>query len=345
MLLKSKQSNTIVTDSQMSESRLMIALINPKSGQGKARRDLNVVLPIFEKSNIHLRVAEIQGSQIVCQGVRQSFLNFFQSLDLATIHGIIVGGGDGTVHSTVNALMSRADWTQAIKIPIGFLPSGTDNGLCKTVLELSGEPYSLKHAALLIAQGRLRSLDIFKIHQEKRTFYGVHSLAWGLVSDIDIESNHLRFLGPFKEWIYGLAYVLRRRFYAGTLLFDPQFSLQAKSPILSNKQTDTFIGIWAVNVPWAGRDRLSTPFAKLDDGLIDLLVLRQGISRRHLLELFIKTEDGSHIHCPKLEYYKTQALALNPISIPGTIAIDGEAVDYGPISIEVLQKLCTIFCR
>lgn len=322
----------------------MIALINPKSGQGKAKQHLKTVAPIFEKSKIHLCIAEIRGSEIYCQENQQSFLSFFQSLDLTKIDGIIVCGGDGTVHSTINALMSRSDGFQAIKTPIGVLPNGTDNGLCKTVLELSGESYCLTSAAFLIAKGKVRSLDIFKIHQEKQTFYGIHSLAWGLVGDIDIESNHLRFLGSLKAWIYGLAYVLQRRLYAGVLTFEPQFTLNGNHPVLRKEQKELFVGLWAVNIPWAGKERFSSPLAKLNDGLIDLLVLRQGVSRTSLLEIFIRTEDGSHIHCPSLEYYKTQSFTLKPLGTPGIITVDGESVAYGPTSLDVLPGLSYIFC-
>ena len=45
------------------------------------------------------------------------------------------------------------------------------------------------------------------------------------------------------------------------------------------------------------------PRAKLDDGLIDLIVIRSGARRTRLLQVLPKLFDGSHINEPEVEYY------------------------------------------
>ena len=335
-------TSKLQTVSPQASSRQMLALINPGSGRGKAKQQLKVVMPIFEKCNIRIKIAEIQGNQVFCETSTQPFVTFFQTLDLSCIDGIIVCGGDGTVHSVVNALMSRLDSIDAITIPIGILPCGTDNGLCKTILACSEETYSLANAALIIAKGYTRALDLFKISQPgKSTVYGVHSLTWGLVSDVDIRSNRLKFLGPLKEWIYGAFYVLRSKLYAGEVSFASE---SVRNRTSSNICHDQFIGLWAMNVPWAGKSWLTAPFAELNNGLIDLLIFRQGLSRRELVAIFLKMPYGSHIHCPNLEYYKTSSLTLKPTQAPCMMSIDGEPTEVKSIDLEVLRKSCVVFC-
>lgn len=43
--------------------------------------------------------------------------------------GIVIVSGDGLIFEVFNGLMSRDDWDQAIKIPIGVVPGGSGNGL------------------------------------------------------------------------------------------------------------------------------------------------------------------------------------------------------------------------
>lgn len=325
-------------------SRQMLALINPKSGRGKAKTQLISVMPILEKCNIHLQVAELRDGSIFSKGKRQPFLDFFQALDLTVIDGIIVCGGDGTIHSTINALMSRPDWAEAMKTPVGVLPSGTDNGLCKTILSLSKEAYSLTNAAFIIAKQSPKPLDIFKIQQGQRLFYGVHSIAWGLVSDIDVHSNRLKFLGSLKEWIYGAAYILRGKRYAGHVDFEPQSVVNDNAQATKHMQLQQYIGLWAMNVPWAGKDWFTAPFAKLNDGLMDLLIFPHCLSRRELITSFLKMKDGSHFQSQTLEHYKTPALSLQPEEITGVITVDGEATNARSMHVEVLPGCCSVFC-
>ncbi len=324
--------------------RQMIALVNSKSGSGKAKQHLEAVASIFETGNIQLRLAEIQGDRVLCRGVLQSFSNFFQTLDITQIDGLIICGGDGTAHSAINALMARTDWSKALKIPLGILPSGTDNGLCKTILSLSGESFDLTSAAFLIAKGQVRSLDIFKITQKKQTVYGIHSFAWGLISDIDINSNPLRFLGPLKEWIYGAVYVLRCKRYAGELFVRPQLASTDLPAQLIKIPQDHYIGVWAMNVPWAGKDWFTAPVAKLNDGCLDLLVFRKPLSRWKLIEILLRMQKGSHVNCSSLEYYKTSSIDLMTSEKMSRMTIDGELVDTAPVKIDVLPQCCQIFC-
>ena len=324
--------------------RQMVAFVNPSSGRGRAKKHLKAVTPIFEKYNIRIQLAELKGAKVVYKGSTQTFSTFFKTLDLDAIDGIVICGGDGTVHSVVNALMSRSNGDRAIALPIGILPSGTDNGLCKTILECSNLPYSLASAALVIAKGQTRSLDMFKVCKDQQTIYGLHSFAWGLVSDVDIQSNQLKFLGLLKEWLYGAFYVLRSRLYAGEIRFEPQDINCCGRAKFREGQSEQYISLWAMNVPWAGKSWLTAPQAKLNDGLIDLLIFRKGISRKELATIFFRMQNGSHVRCPNLEYYKTSAFTLNPADKFCITTIDGEPSTSSSIRLEVLKESCFVFC-
>ena len=98
-----------------------------------------------------------------------------------------------------------------------------------------------------------------------------------------------------------------------------------------------------MNTPWAAHDMNVTPHAKLNDGAIDVLIMRRGTSRWELLQALMKCGKGQHLDLPHLEYYKVRAFKLEPLTDRGTLVVDGEAVDYAPIEMEVLPNFARVY--
>lgn len=349
--------------SQITPRNLHI-LINPKSGKKKAQSIFKEVSLVWEKSNINLTVTETKNPQHAQE--------IIQAIATEKLDGIVVIGGDGTIHEVINGLMKRSDWEQAILTPIGVIPAGTGNGLCKTILDLSGEPYDPISAAFLIAKGKIRPLDLILTEQKNRQYYGFLSLSWAFISDVDIESDKLRYLGSLKNDIYALIRMLSLRTYKGKLSFavDPNWNLshqnQCKSfdecidcsfaprklPINPNFSPlsftqiieDEFVVFWAMNITYASYNIKATPYAHLSDGMIDLLIVRGGISRWQLLLAFLRAAQGEHINLPYVEYYKVSSFYLEPLTRQGILAVDGEQVDYLSIKMQVLTGIANVFC-
>jgi len=356
-------NNALVERTQTKKPRHLHILLNPASGQQKARRIFQKVRPMWEKSQIQLTVTETTSA-----GQAKKII---QTLPLEKIDGLVIIGGDGTLYEAINGLMSRPDWESAILTPIGLISAGTGNGLCKTLLDLAGEPYDPVSAAFLIAKGKTRPLDLAIAQQHHRRYYSALSLSWGFISDVDLESDKLRFLGSFKNTIYALIRILSLRTYKGRLSFSPvsdwtpathgQCKSLAQCPICGDRLSpglplesvshfthvieDEFVLFWAMNAIWAAHDIKATPHAHLSDGAMDLLVVRRGISKWQLLLAFLRSATGEHISLPYVEYYKVRSFCLEPLTSRGTLAIDGEQVDYLPIQLQVFQGLARVFGR
>ncbi|MGL5795142.1 MAG: diacylglycerol kinase family protein, partial [Waterburya sp.] len=178
------------------QPRHLQIIINPVSGRGQTSKIFQQVLPLLDRSNLEYTVTETSSAT--------DTKNLVLNLNLVNTDGIVIVGGDGTIHDAIAGLMSRPDWETAIKIPLGIIPGGTGNGLCKTILELAGESYDPLNAAFLIVKGKQQALDIAAVVQNDKKYYSCLSLAWGLVSDIDIESERLRFLGSLRFELYAL---------------------------------------------------------------------------------------------------------------------------------------------
>ena len=329
------------------ETRRLQILINPISGKKQGRKIFAQVRPLLERSHLHFTVTETFSAE--------ETRNFLQKMALEEIDSLVIVGGDGTIHEAIDCLMSRDDWQSAIQTTIGVIPAGTGNGLCKSLLELSREPYDPISAAFLIAKGKKQPCDLvtFKqntFKQNSRRYYSFLSLSWALASDVDIESERLRFLGYLRTDIYALMRILSLRSYKGRFSFLPHSD--GKHPPCQSREwdgewqviEDEFILFWAMNTAWANHSMKAAPYAQLADGAMDVLLVRRGASRLELLSAFLRCAKGEHIFLPCMEYYKVRCFRLEPLTDRGILAIDGEQVNYSPIEMKVIKGLARVMC-
>jgi diacylglycerol kinase (ATP) len=78
------------------------------------------------------------------------------------------------------------------------------------------------------------------------------------------------------------------------------------------------------------------PLARLDDGLIDLLIVRK-VGRMKLLRLFPKIFSGKHIGDPAVDYRQVREFSIKPED-RNTLNIDGEMLGSTPIRVTMMPK-------
>ncbi|KAL5224356.1 hypothetical protein ABZP36_010995 [Zizania latifolia] len=98
-----------------------------------------------------------------------------------TADGIVCVGGHGIVNEVFNGLLSRSDRAEAVSIPVGIIPAGSDNSLVWTVLGVK-DPIS---ASLLIVKDGFTALDILVVEwiQSGIIHFGTTISYYGFVSD------------------------------------------------------------------------------------------------------------------------------------------------------------------
>ncbi|TVU54952.1 MAG: diacylglycerol kinase [Arthrospira sp. PLM2.Bin9] len=302
--------------------------INPASGKGKSLQIFEQIKPILSNHNTAFNVT--------FTSYAGDLKNCIENIDLSSIDGLVVVGGDGSIHEVINGLMNRQDWEKAIKTPLGIIPGGTSNGLCKTLLEEAGETYNAINATIAITRGNIQPLDILRVQQGDRFYYSILSIAWGLIAAVDIKSDNLRFLGSLKTDIYALWEILKLRHYRGKLSL---ITADCESPLIIE---DDYILLWAMNVPWAAYNLNPAPHSHPTDGNIDVLLVRRGISKINLIKAFLLCNKGQHLAIPGIEYYKLRGFHLDPQD-GEFLALDGEPISSAPIQVEVLPNLARVF--
>ena len=108
---------------------------------------------------------------------------------------------------------------------------------------------------------------------------------------------------------------------------------------------DDFVTVCAAYQTHLGSDIIMAPDAHFNDGLIQLTVIRSGITKQQLFSLMTALEKGNHIDnpCPNIELVKVLAFRLEPdLNREGVIMVDGEKVEYAPLQGQVLPGIANL---
>ncbi|XP_058055221.1 sphingosine kinase 2-like [Anopheles bellator] len=220
---------------QPRDTRKMLVILNPKSGSGKAREMFQQrVAPIFAEAEIlyDLHITK------KCNWARE----FVRLRDIYLWRGIVVVGGDGIFFEVLNGLFEREDWQTAIEeLPIGIIPCGSGNGLAKTVSFLYEEPFETKPvlaSALMVVKGRHSMLDVVRVETRTNIMFSFLSVGWGLISDIDIESERLRAIGGQRFTVWSVHRLISLRTYHGKVSYIPALASQTNGTTMASSHTN-----------------------------------------------------------------------------------------------------------
>jgi len=304
-------------------------LINPFGGGGVAPSRWKKLHALVKPAGLTLEVIDTTHASHARE--------LMATLPIDDYHAICTVSGDGLVYEVINGLLSRDDGREAVqKLPLSPAPGGTGNGLFASICHKAGEPIDIIGAAFLLVKGKPTPLDLWEYVRpataevaEHRLGWSMLSLSWGIISDVDLESEVLRWAGPLRLTLYALWRISFLRRYSATLKY-----LDAASDEWKTLDSSNWVGLWACNVPYMTETDFAAPGAGFDDGCVDIMCL-VGTSRWQALSMFLAMEEGKHIGGGGLEVLKAKAFRLDPKprtpSKPGLFSCDGEQIELGPI--------------
>lgn len=283
-------------------------ILNPASGSGISRDILNTVRPDLEKEQISITVHE---SEYAGHSVELA-----RALDLDGADGIITIGGDGTLHEVINGLMTREDGK---KVPVGAIPGGSGNSFLYG-LDIKTPADGVQ----ALRRGMTRKIDIARVSFDGQILYSFNIIGWGLVVDIEMSSER------FRWWP-------KQRYNLATILELITLKSRHTNLVLDGVETDLDVAfLIACNTPYTGVGMKMAPRADLQDGLIDLVIVKEA-TRLQMLKLFPKVFDGSHIESDLVDYRQVSAFGLIPDE-EAVINIDGELNAHTPLKVEMIPQ-------
>ncbi|XP_062226293.1 sphingoid long-chain bases kinase 1-like isoform X2 [Phragmites australis] len=175
----------------------VLVILNPRSGHGRSSKVFHEKAePIFKLAGFQMEVVKTTHA-----GHAKSLVSTF---DFSTCpDGIVCVGGDGIVNEVLNGLLIRSDRTEAVSIPVGIIPAGSDNSLVWTVLGVR-DPIS---ASLLIVKGGFTALDVLAVEwiQSGEIHFGSTVSYYGFVSDVlELSENYQKKFGPLRYFVAGV---------------------------------------------------------------------------------------------------------------------------------------------
>jgi diacylglycerol kinase (ATP) len=282
--------------------------VNPYGGGKKGPKILKDVLPLFEQKNIELNIIETEYA-----GHNRDLAN---QLNMDGYDGFCCIGGDGTLNEVINGLLSRKD---RLKFPIGLITGGTGNSFMHDLDCL--DPIE---AANKIISDKRRFIDVFSCNTDGKTFYGFNILGWGIPTDANILADKLRWMGPQRYNFASIIEVLRHKKRFARVIID------------NNSIGADFAFIIGCNTIHTGKGMKMAPLARLNDGLIDLIIVRK-VSRFKLLKLFPKVFSGKHIGDPGVDYRQVKQFKIMSED-KSQLNLDGEVLGSTPVEVKILPK-------
>ena len=160
--------------------------------------------------------------------------------------------------------------------------------------------------------------------------YSINILGWGLVSDIAILAEKLRFIGQIRYDLASLYYIMKLKARDCQLVIDNKL------------YHDKYIFILIQNTIHTGKGMKAAPNAILDDGLLDIVFVNQEANRFELIKLLAKLSSGTHIQSEYVQYKQVHKIKLLP-TVNEAVNIDGDVKNQTPVEVSVLSKKLPIY--
>jgi diacylglycerol kinase (ATP) len=235
-------------------------------------------------------------------------------------------GGDGT-HSEVADGIMRASAGQ--QVSLGILHAGT-GGDFRRMLHASDD---LSAACRVIAESEPVSVDCGWVEyvteggeSRGRHFLNIATTGIGGLVDRFVNESKHRLRGGAA---YGLA-TLR-----ANMVYKPaEVTIEVDS---ENVGTYRVSAVGVCNGRWCGGGMMLAPNARLQDGLLDVVVLEAASTLRSL-PVLQGVYKGTHTRSRLVHVFQGQRVRVTPHKNKAYMDIDGEAPGIAPASFQVRQK-------
>lgn len=284
-------------------TRSVCLIFNPAAGGGRAA----AALPRVE--------AALRGHGLGFRTERTTSVEHARELAVGAHRGgelPVTLSGDGLVGCVAGALSALKDSAAPL---MGVLPGGRGNDFGRVV----GIPSDPVAACAVLAHGVPAPIDLGVV--DGAPFVGIASVGF------DSEANRIANAAPARlgnlVYAYGAVRALISYEHA-------EFTVE----IDGERRTFTGWSVAAANASTYGGGMIMAPAARLDDGLLDV-VMSKSTSRARFLRTLPRVFKGTHVDDPSVSVVKGREVRVSA-ERPFTVYADGDPIGELPVTIGVL---------
>lgn len=289
-------------------------VVNPTSGKGRGGAAGRRAHELLTARGLH--VEDLSGPTLA-QATDRARAAALRGLD-----GLVVVGGDGMVHLGTNVVAGT-------DLPLGIVAAGTGNDIARTL----GLPRGDVAAAVDLVVAGLdapRRVDAVRATSPGLSadewFVGV--LSCGIDAAVNARANDLVWPRGSARYVRALATELGsfRPFGYRVTLDDGVW-----------ESAGTLVA--AANVPWIGGGLKIAPDARVDDGLLDV-VLAGPFTKPGVVRIFPGIYRGRHVAHPSVEVRRSTSVLIEQLADhgppPPVAFADGERI--GPLPLRAVVE-------
>ena len=302
-----------------------IVIVNPQAGNGRTEKIWPNIESALEKS-----IGSFEVLQTTCRGDATDLSRRILAVDTARIVAV---GGDGHLNEVLNGFIEN-DLPVNPEARLSFVMTGTGCDFQRS-LGISGK---WQNAVAKLKDAKVRKIDVGKVTytaadktQKIRYFDNIASFGLSGAVDHCLEHSRLRdYLGGSPLFLWATI---------KTVFTHPNQSIRFRIDDGPEEEICSRLGLLA-NGRYFGGAMHAAPEAELDDGLLDLLMLKE-ISVAKFLWHLPKIYKGTHLKIPEIFFQKVRKFTAES-SEQVILDIDGESPGYLAATFEVLPKILNL---
>lgn len=292
--------------------RRLVLAYNPVSGHATFKNKLDSIIDAFQRRGCMLLIYR---TQIDNRGV---FVDFVRN---AQAEGILVAGGDGTLHEVVNLLLR-----EGIHLPIAIIGSGTSNDFASYL----GINEDMEDYFDAIVEGKTRWVDLGLVGEE----YFVNVASAGMMTSIahEVDARLKNALGKMAYYLKGIGEIPKFRTMPLKVLADGQ-----------EYEMEVFLFV-ITNSAVVGSMKNVAAEARVDDGRLDFLAVKK-CSVGDLMKITADLIAGKSVS-GKSGVVHLQAASFSVFAEGEVFSdLDGELGPKLPLHVETAAKALEVYCR
>ncbi len=286
-------------------TKKVLLVYNPTAGNSLFKANLDKIIEMFQKKRILV---------VPVRTDKQAYMNeMFRMAKEKEFSKIIAAGGDGTINIVVNTMMNNN-----VDLPLAVFPSGTANDFAYYF----DIPHDIDGMVNIAIEENYSCIDLGCVNGR----YFINVAAMGFLVDVSqrTDPNIKNTLGVMSYYLKGVSEVPKLQ----------PIPIKLESEEYSGTEKMYFMLV--MNGRSAGGFRRIAPTARMDDGLLDVLLFRE-MPITELPGLLFNFIQGNHSENKKVIFFRTKKLRLETEAAIGT-DVDGEKGCEFPLEITCIPK-------